>query len=59
MNAPITALPANPAEEMTKEQMQERISLLANEIDANEEENRVMQNEINSLCNRIDEGAHK
>lgn len=30
---------------MTKQQMQDRIRLLSDEIDANEEENRVMQEE--------------
>lgn len=41
-------------ESMTKEQMQDRINLLADEIDANEEENRTMQAEIDSLYARID-----
>lgn len=39
---------------LTKQQMLERINLLSSEIDANEEENRYMQNEINSLYARID-----
>lgn len=41
-------------ESMTKEQMQDRINLLSDEIDANEEENRTMQAEIDSLYARID-----
>jgi peptidoglycan hydrolase CwlO-like protein len=45
MNAEVT---------MTKEQMQERINLLSSEIDANEEENQVMQEEITALYQKID-----
>ncbi|WP_157643312.1 hypothetical protein [Burkholderia ubonensis] len=41
-------------ENMTKEQMLARISLLSDEIDANEEENREMQTEIDGLYARID-----
>ena len=41
---------------MTKQEMKDRISLLGGEIDANEEENRVMQEEINSLYAKIDAG---
>ncbi|MCW3587417.1 hypothetical protein [Burkholderia cenocepacia] len=37
-----------------KEQLMERINLLSSEIDANEEENRAMQAEIDSLYARID-----
>lgn len=40
--------------EMTKEQMKTRINLLSDEMDANEEENRAMQAEIDSLYERID-----
>lgn len=39
---------------MTKEQMLARINLLSDEIDANEEENRAMQAEIDGLYARID-----
>lgn len=39
---------------MTKEQMEARISVLSDEIDANEEENRMMQSEIDELYKRID-----
>jgi hypothetical protein len=39
---------------MTKEQMLARIKLLSGEIDANEDENRQMQAEIDSLYARID-----
>ena len=46
---PVTTGPAP----MTKEQMLERISVLAAEMDANEEENRVMQAEIDVLYARI------
>jgi len=40
---------------MTEQQMRDRIKLLADEIDANEEENRVMQSEIDTLYAKIDE----
>ncbi|WP_302053026.1 hypothetical protein [Burkholderia gladioli] len=39
---------------MTKEQILARISLLSDEMDANEEENRTMQAEIDSLYARVD-----
>lgn len=39
---------------MTKEQMNERINLLSSEIDANEDENRAMQAEINALYQKLD-----
>lgn len=39
---------------MTKKEMQERINLLSEEIDANEEENRFMQQEIDELYSKID-----
>lgn len=39
---------------MTKEQMEARISLLSEEIDANEAENRIMQEEIDQLYIRIE-----
>lgn len=35
--------------------MEARISLLSDEMDANEEENRTMQAEINALYKQIDE----
>lgn len=47
MNTKVTA-------EMTLEQMHERINLLSSEIDANEEENRIHQAEINALYKKID-----
>ncbi len=43
---------------MTKQEILDRIRLLAGEIDANEEENRVMQEEINSLYAKIDAGDY-
>jgi peptidoglycan hydrolase CwlO-like protein len=39
---------------MTIEQMEARITLLSGEIDANEEENRMMQSEIDGLYERIE-----
>lgn len=42
------------SEAMTKEQMEARISVLSEEIDANDEENRLMQSEIDDLYKRID-----
>lgn len=39
---------------MTKEQMEARISVLSDEIDANEEENRAMNDEIERLYKQID-----
>ncbi|WP_440093483.1 hypothetical protein ACTACL_06575 [Pseudomonas syringae] len=42
------------ASDMTKEQMLSKISQLSDEIDANEEENRAMQEQINQLYVRID-----
>ncbi|WP_166721897.1 hypothetical protein [Burkholderia sp. Tr-862] len=41
-------------ESMTKEQMLARISVLSDEMDANEEENRMMQAEIDDLYARLD-----
>jgi hypothetical protein len=41
-------------DQITKEQMRERIRLLASEINANEEENRDMQAEIDALYAKID-----
>lgn len=38
----------------TKEQMEALISLLSDEMNANEEENRTMQAEINALHKKID-----
>lgn len=43
-----------PAPEMTAQQMQDRIKLLAGEMDANDEENRAMQSEIDTLYAKID-----
>lgn len=40
--------------EMSREQMRARISLLSGEIDANDEENRMMQAEIDSLYVKLD-----
>lgn len=42
------------ASDMTKEQMLSKISQLSDEIDANEEENRAMQEQINQLYARTD-----
>jgi hypothetical protein len=42
------------ADNQTIEQMEARISLLSDEIDANEDENRMMQQEIDDLYARID-----
>ncbi|HAT2714709.1 TPA: hypothetical protein I8303_003490 [Aeromonas hydrophila] len=39
---------------MTKEQMLARISVLSEEIDANEEENMAMQAEIDTLYKELD-----
>ncbi|MBL0436821.1 hypothetical protein ACTG2K_22725 [Aeromonas caviae] len=39
---------------MTKEQMLARISVLSEEIDANEEENMTMQAEIDALYKELD-----
>ncbi len=54
MNTQNTAAIGQHADTMTKEQMEARISLLSDEIDANEEENRAMNDEIESLYKRID-----
>lgn len=43
--------------EMTKQQMLDRVAVLSGEIDANEEENRVMQDEINALYAKLDAAA--
>ena len=40
--------------ESDKQKMHERIKLLSDEIDANEEENRAMQTEIDGLYKKID-----
>lgn len=40
--------------EMSREQMRARISLLSDEIDANDEKNRTMQAEIDSLYAKLD-----
>lgn len=55
MSEAVGALDSCGQQEMTREQMRERISLLAAEIDANLEENRAMQEEIDSLYEKIDE----
>jgi pyrroloquinoline quinone (PQQ) biosynthesis protein C len=39
---------------MTKEEILQRINVLSNEIDANEEENRFMQTDIDSLYEQLD-----
>ena len=46
--------PAIPLQVQTKQQMLDRVKLLSDEIDGNEEENRMMQDEINSLYAKID-----
>ena len=38
---------------MTKEEIEARISLLSDEMDANEEENRMMQREIDILYEQM------
>jgi hypothetical protein len=43
-----------PSVQMTKQQMLDRVKVLSSEMDANEEENRVMQTEIDSLYSMID-----
>ena len=40
--------------ETTREHMLARISLLSDEMDANDEENRAMQTEIDALYEKID-----
>ncbi len=40
--------------ELTVQQMQDRIKVLAGEMDANDEENRAMQSEIDTLYAKID-----
>lgn len=45
---------AEPVPPPTVESMRERINLLSDEIDANEEENRLMQDEIDGLYEEID-----
>ena len=49
-----TAAVSQNTETKTKEQMEARISVLSDEIDANDEENRMMQSEIDDLYKRID-----
>lgn len=44
---------------MTKQQILDRINLLAGEIDANEEENRLMQAEISQLYAKVDAGDYE
>jgi len=46
------------ARNMTKQDKLERIALLSDEIDANEEENRLNQQEINKLYAEIDAGNY-
>jgi chaperonin cofactor prefoldin len=38
----------------TKEEIQARIDVLSDEMDANEEENRAMQEELNGLYKQLD-----
>ena len=42
------------ASEMTEQQLLDRIKLLADEMEANDEENRAMQSEIDTLYAKID-----
>lgn len=44
----------NRTKQLTKQEMLERIDLLSGEMNANEEENKVMQDEITSLYAKID-----
>lgn len=46
-------------EEMTKEEMLSRISELSDEIDANEQENMLMQDEINTLYKALDQKSEE
>lgn len=39
---------------MTKQQMMDRVKMLSAEMDANDKENRVMQDEITNLYAKID-----
>jgi pyrroloquinoline quinone (PQQ) biosynthesis protein C len=39
---------------VTKEEIKERISLLSDEMDANDEENRMMQREVDQLYSMLD-----
>ncbi len=43
------------AQQMSIDDMRQRIEILSDEIDANEEENRAMQEEIARLYKQIDE----
>lgn len=56
VSSPLTlhALDQEVGSEMTVDKMKSRIALLSNEIDANEEENKFMQIEIDSLYAQID-----
>lgn len=49
-------LPVNPLtpKQLTKQEMLDRINLLSGEMDANDEENKMMQEEITSLYAKID-----
>lgn len=49
---PVNVAGVNP--ELTKQQMLDRVAVLSDEIDANEEENRKMQEEITTLYASID-----
>jgi hypothetical protein len=44
----------NRTKQLTKQEMLDRIALLSGEMDANEEENKMMQDEITSLYAKID-----
>ncbi len=57
MNSQTTGAREQAEPTRTVEQMKARISLLSSEIDANEEENRAMEAEIESLYKLIDEQA--
>ena len=46
--------PTLPARPQTKQQMLDRVHLLSDEMDSNEEENRIMQDEIILLYAKID-----
>lgn len=49
-----TSAPLAPTSQMTKEEILARVRMLSDEMDANDEENRQMQDEINSLYARLD-----
>ncbi|MDO8728530.1 MAG: hypothetical protein Q7K26_01415 [bacterium] len=51
---PIASSSSSLAPKPTKQEMLDRISVLSDEMDANDQENMMMQEEINSLYAKID-----